>query len=101
MPQIVNQVSNKNFPWLLTQHLVEMKQEQGVSSERFNDSKFLRQRINQGWHPIRHDHCVRVPVKSYNQCGGLVLARISDGLPDDLLMTQMHPIEKTNCEAHP
>jgi len=40
-------------------------------------------------------------IERYSERHGIVLARIPDGLPDDLLMTQVHTIEKTDRKAHP
>jgi hypothetical protein len=40
-----------------------------------------------------------VVIKRDNQWQRAVLARIRDGLPDDLLMTKVHSVEKTNREA--
>ncbi len=38
-------------------------------------------------------------IESNDQRKTLVLARIGDRLPDNLLMPQMHPIEKPNRKA--
>ena len=40
-----------------------------------------------------------MPVEGQHQREGIVLARIGDGLPDDLLVAQMHAVEETDGQA--
>jgi hypothetical protein len=40
-----------------------------------------------------------MPVKREHQRNGVVLPRISDGLPDDLLMTEMNAVKNADGEA--
>ena len=41
-----------------------------------------------------------MPVKRQNECDGVVLARVGDGLADDLLMAEMYPVEKADRQAN-
>ena len=38
-------------------------------------------------------------VKGQNDCNRVVLTRIGNGLPDDLLVAEMHAVEKADREA--
>src|SRR6185295_3609561 len=97
--QVAHQAANKHFTRLLAEGLVEMNQEQCLSSQRCNDAHFLRQGINQGWYTVRSDDRVRVPVEGQHQRKRVMLARIGNRLADDLLMAQMHSIEEADGEA--
>ena len=40
-----------------------------------------------------------MPVKRDHQREGVVLARVGDGLPDDLLVAEMHAVENADGQA--
>ena len=40
-----------------------------------------------------------MPVEGQHQRNGIVLARIGDGLPDDLLVAEMHAVKKADGQA--
>jgi hypothetical protein len=40
-----------------------------------------------------------MPVEGEHQRNGLMLAGVGDGLPDDLLMAEMHAVKKTDGQA--
>ena len=40
-----------------------------------------------------------MPVEREHQRDGLVLARIGEGLPDDLLVAEMHAVEEADGQA--
>src|ERR1700683_2130706 len=97
--KIPRQTANKFLAGLLAEFFVELNQQQCVRAERFNRAQFLRQRINQRRHAIRRDDGIGMPVKSQNDCNRIVLTRIRNCLPDDLLMSKMHAVEKTDRKA--
>jgi len=78
-----DQVADKNFPGCSLSALSKWSKSKVSAPERFNDPKLLRQRINQGWHPIWRHYCARMSIERYSERHGIVLARIPDGLPDD------------------
>ena len=84
---------------LPAEFFVEMNQQQRVRAQRFNRAQFLRQRINQRRHPVRRDDGVRMPVERNHQRNGVVLARVGDGLADDLLMAEMDAVKKADGQA--
>ena len=81
--------------------LSKANQQQIVRAERFNRAQFLRQRINQRRHAVGRDDRIRMPVKRQHQRDGVVLARVGDGLPDDLLVAEMHAVEKRRWPGRP
>ena len=89
----------KIFAGLFAEFFVEVNFQQRVRAERFNRAQFLRQRINQRRHAVRRDDGVRMPVKRQHQRDGVVLARVGDGLPDDLLMAEMHAVKHADGQA--
>ena len=97
--QIFRQSANEHFAGLLAESFIEMNQQQRVRSERFNHAQLLRQRLNQWRHARRSHHGVGMTIERENQRRGFVLAGVSNGLPDDLLMSEVHAVEETDREA--
>ncbi len=40
-----------------------------------------------------------MPIEGQHECEGVVLVRVGNGLPDDLLVPQMDAVKKTNGQA--
>ena len=97
--KIARQVADEIFAGLFAEGLVKRNHQQRVRAERFNRAQFLRQRINQRRHAVRRDDGIRMPVKGEHQRDGVVLARIGDGLPDDLLVAEMHAVKNADGQA--
>src|SRR5208337_4776095 len=99
VPEVSGEIANEGLAALGAEALVEMDQQQGVNSQRLDGAQLLRKRINQRRHARGRDHRIGVTIKSEDQRLALAPARICDRLANDLLMTQVDPIKKTNRHA--
>ena len=97
--EVAGQFAHKNFAGLLAEFFVETEHQQSVRAERLNRAQFLRPRINLRRHAAGRDDGIRMPVKRHRQRNGVVLARIGDGLADDLLMAEMHAVKEADGQA--
>ena len=100
MTQIARQSPDKRFSGLLAESLIEVNQQQSICAENFDGAQLLGQRINKRRHPVGSDDTVGVSIKSNDQCNRFVLARVADGLADNLLVTQMHAIKEADGHAN-
>ena len=73
--------------------------QQGVRAECFDGAELLRQRIDQRRDAVGCDDRVRVPVERDDQREAVVLAGVGDGLPDDLLVAEMHAVKHADGET--
>src|SRR5262249_32687770 len=85
---------------LLTKRFIKVEQQKGVGAEGFQRAEFLRERINEGRHPLGRDDGVGVLVERDNHAGSFVLSCVAQGLADDLLMSQVNAIEKADGQAN-
>ena len=99
LAQVARQSADECLAGLFAERLVEMNQQQRVRAERFDGAQFLRQRINQRRHAVGRDDGVGMAIEGDDERERLVLARVGDGLPDDLLMAEMHAVEETDGQA--
>jgi hypothetical protein len=99
LPQVARQFADENFAGLFTERRVKMNFQQRVRAQRLNGPDFLGTRKNLRRHAVRRDHGIGMTVKSDHQGGGVVLPRIGDHLPDDLLVAEMHAVENTDGQA--
>src|SRR5579862_6112045 len=100
LSETLRQATDKFFTTLSAEFFVKMDQQQGIHAERFDGSQLLRQRINQRRHMIRSDHGVWMPIEGKHEREGVVLARVGNSLPDDLLVSQMDAVKETNGQTH-
>ena len=99
LAKIRGKTANKRFAALHAEFAIKVEQEQHVCSHGFNRAKLLRQRIDQGRNMIGRDDSVGMAIEGDDYRNGLMLARIRDCLPDDLLMPEMDAVEKTDGKA--
>ena len=52
-------------------------------------------------HALRRDDGIGMAVEGDHERDRIVLARIGDGLPDDLLVAEMHAVEKRRWPGKP
>src|SRR5215475_12161316 len=71
-----------------------------MPSQRFDGSQLLRQRIDQRRHSSRRHNAIGMAIESDNERNSLVLARIGYRLTNNLLMPQMHAVEKSYRQAN-
>ena len=63
------------------------------------DSELLRERIDLRRQVCRGDDGVGMAVEGDDQCDAAMLVRVGDGLPDDLLVPEMHAVEDADGET--
>ena len=97
--KIARQAADEFLAGLLAEFFVELDQQNRVRAERFDRAQFLRQRINQRRHAVGRDDGIGMPVKSEDERDGVVLAGVGDGLPDDLLVAEMHAVKNADGQA--
>ena len=97
--EVARQAADERLAGLPAECSVEMNQQQRVRAERFDRAQFLRQRINQRRHAVGRDDGVGMPVERDHQRDGVVLARVGDGLADDLLMAEVDAVKKADGQA--
>ena len=97
--QVARQPPNERLAGLLAERLVEVDQQQRVGAQRFDRAQLLRQGIDQRRHPAGGHHRVRVPIKRDHQPNRLVLFGVGEGLPDDLLVPQVHAVKEADGQA--
>ena len=97
--KVAGELTNERFASLFAESEVESKQQERIIAEGFNDADLLRQRVDQSRRAIRCNYGVRVLIKRQDQGKTLMLARIADGLPDNLLMPKMHAVKEADGEA--
>jgi hypothetical protein len=95
------QTANEFLACLPAEWLVKMNQQQRIRTERFNGTQLLRQRIDQQRNTVGRDNSIGMAIKGHHQRQPFMLPGIGNGLPDDLLMTEMHAVEDTDGNADP
>lgn len=97
--EVARELADEGRARLLAECSVEAKDQQGVRTERRHGAEFLRGRIDQRRHAIRGDDGAGVAIECEHHGERVVLAGVGDGLPDDLLVPEMHPVKDPNREA--
>ena len=99
LPEVARQVADERFAGLLAECLVEHDLQQRLHAKRLDGAEFLRTRIDERREPVRRDDGVGMFVEGDDHRDGIVLARVGDGLPDDLLVAKMHAVEHADGQA--
>ncbi len=89
----------KTSPVFSLNFLSKVNFQQRIRAERFDGAQFLRQRINQRRHAVRRDDGIGMAVKGDDERDRIVLPRVGDGLPDDLLVAEMHAVKHADGQA--
>ena len=76
-----------------------MNDPRGFDAKRLDGATFLRQRLDRRRHALRRHDGIGMAVEGHDHGERLVLLRIGDGLPNDLLMPQMHAIKHPDGHA--
>lgn len=97
--EIAGQLADEAFAGLSAERLIEMNQQQGVRSERFDGLDFSRQGIDQRWHAVWRDDGARVAVEGEDHGEAVGLAGGGEGSPDDLLMPEVDAIKDAEGET--
>ena len=97
--KIARQFADENFAGFFAEGFVEGNFQQRVRAERFDGAQFLRTGINLRRRFFRRDDGARMPVEGCDHRQRVVLARVGNGLPDDLLMAEMHAVEHADGQA--
>lgn len=97
--QIAGELADEGFTGLLAERAIEAQQEQRVRPERLNRAELLRLRIDEWWHFFRRDNGAGVLIEGDDKGKATMLAGVGDGLPDDLLVTEMDAVEHADGEA--
>ena len=100
LSKVARQTADECFARLLAEGLVEFDDQRRIRTERGNGADLLRLRIDLRREMIRRDDGGRMSIKRDNQREAAVLMRVGDGLPDDLLVAEVHAVEHANREAN-
>jgi hypothetical protein len=99
LSQIARQFADEHIAGLLAECLVKVNFQKRVHAQRFDGAQLLGWRVNLRGNPFRSDDGIGMPVERHHQGQRLVLARVGDRLPDDLLVAQMHAVKHANSQA--
>src|SRR5687767_9140868 len=97
--EIAGEITDELIGGDFAEGAVESNQPGGMCSHRVQDTKLLRERINQERRFRGGDNRVGMPVESDRDCEAFVLAGIGDGLADDLLMSEVNAVENADCHT--
>ena len=100
LPQVEGQSTDESLAALFAEPPVEINQQQRIRAQRFDDTQFLRQRIDQRRNFGGRNDRAGMTIESHDQCHGVILPGIRYGLADDLLVAKMHAIEKSDGDAN-
>lgn len=70
-------------------------------AQRLQGPELLSAGIDERRHPVGRDNAVGMPIESHHHAESLVLSRVRDRLPDDLLVALMHAVEHADGQRHP
>ena len=93
LAEIPGQRADELLAGLAAERFVELNDPCGLDAKRPDGAQLLRQRIDRRRHMGRRDHGIGMAVEGHDHGERLVLLRVGDGLPDDLLMPEMHAVE--------
>ena len=85
---------------LPAERLVEVQEQRRVRTGGGDRPQLLRQRIDQRRHSLGRHNGIRVPVECDNDRKRLVQFGVSHGLPNNLLVPEVHAVEKADGQAN-
>jgi len=98
--EVTNHFPHKLLARFFAEGAVKGDFQHGIHAERLGGPQFLRGGINSRRQFVGRDNRMGMPVKRHDQGQGIVLARVGDGLPDDLLVPEVQTVEHPDRQAN-